>query len=423
MIDYSFLLRTLLLAENSDTARMMTWARRAICLLCLVMLVNACNRQPDPELNIDLRMILPEEWEAVSSWELINIDADPEQEYLLFYHYDASTSADGEEISGPIGAVIYDPQTSTAVPEDAGENTSPPAPRLQPYALLPSYWRGAGYGFVAPPRQVGRPEWLVVQRVQASEIENSYFDVLAQQTQTSGEQISVVPPSDLPPNDELIVYSGSSPIGGPTHISIFWWSTLGEGYGSTQISAPGGLYVEEWDGAANRSPIRTVRARYPQYDRSLLCKESRFQRRLDPNLTSQGAYRAAVYYEEGPRQLVFCYGVPQTPFYPEAVVMAYLLQPDRNASLLVEEVRQSTARTLGTFMGVDALQYLASIDTFASRADTPRPIVTTVWVTLLYEVNGGVESRLYAFTLEHLPSDLRSRTTDQWRVVGVQRQG
>ncbi len=390
----------------------------------LLVLLSGCSPpEPSAELNIDLGMILPEEWEAVSTWESINIDADAEQEYLLFYRYDASTTADGEGISGPIGAVIYDSQTPIGMPEESEDSSRPPAPWLQPYALLPNYWQGSGFGFVAPPRQTGRPEWMVVTREDARETENRYFEVLAEQmpASASGQGVGEAP-GELPAHDELIVYGGVSPIGGPTYISIFWWSTLSEGYGSTQISAPGGLHVEEWDGAPNRSPMRTVRARYPQYDRSLLCKESRFERHLDPNFTSAGSFRAAVYYEEGPRKLIFCYGIPQSPFYPEAVVLAYLLQPDRNEQLLIEEARQTAPRTLGEFAWVDALQYMATIPTFAGQAATSQRITTTVWASLIYGAGTEVESRLYAFTLEHVPSDLSSRTTDQWRIIGVERQ-
>ena len=396
----------------------------AFCLLLSAILLGACRPvEPSTELNIDLGMILPEEWKAVSTWESINIDADSEQEYLLFYRYDASTTADGEGIGGPIGAVIYDSQTPIGMPEESDENTRPPAPWLQPYSLLPNYWQGSGFGFVAPPRQTGRPKWIAVTREEHSETDNRYFEVLAQQmpTSVSGQAVSEGP-GDLPPHDELIVFGGFSPIGGPTYISVFWWSTLSEGYGSTQISAPGGLHVEEWDGAADRSPMRTVRARYPQYDRSLLCKESRFERRIDPNFTSEGAYRAAIYYAEGPRKLVFCYGVPQSPFYPEAVVLAYLLQPDSNEQLLIGEARQTVARTLGEFAWVDALQYWATIPTFAGQAVTSQSITTTVSASLIYQTGSEPEGRLYAFTLEHVPSDLSNRTTDQWRIIGVERQ-
>lgn len=395
-------------------------------LLLALALLGGCSRGGTQQLNIDLRVILPEEWQAVSNWEPINIDADPEQEYLLFYRYDASITADNNPIDGPIGAVIYDPQTPTNVPEDAGENTSPPAPWLHPYALLPSYWQGDGYGFIAPPRQQERPEWVPVRRTEPKELENEYFEVLTRQSQAAADaqedsQAPAALPDILPEQDELIVYGGSSDIGGPTHISIFWWSTPREGYGSTQISAPGGLRVEDWDGPDGRSPIRTVRARYPQYDRSLLCKESRYERQLDPDFTSTGAFRPAVYYVEGPRQLIFCYGIPTTPFYPEAVVLAYLLQPGRSGELVVEEAGQSIRRTLGTYAWVDALQYMATVDAFASRATT-RTISTTVWATLVYENDGELETRLYAFTLEHVPANLSKRTTDQWRIVSVSRQ-
>ncbi len=395
------------------------------CMLCMLILLSACEPpEPSPELNIDLGMILPEEWKAVSTWESINIDADAEEEYLLFYRYDASTTADGEGIDGPIGAVIYDSQTPIGMPEESDDSSRPPAPWLQPYALLPNYWQGAGFGFVAPPRQTGRPEWSVVRREDPRETENRYFEVLAEQmpASVSGQAVGEAP-SELPAHDELIVYGGNSPIGGPTYISIFWWSTISEGYGSTQISAPGGLQVEEWDGAANSSPMRTVRARYPQYDRSLLCKESRFERRLDPNFTSPGAFRAAIYYEEGPRKLIFCYGIPQSPFYPEAVVLAYLLRPDRNAQLLIEEARQTVPRALEGFVWVDALQYMATIPTFAGQADTSQRITTQVWASLIYQAGSGLESKLFAFTLEHVPSDLSNRTTDEWRIVGVEQQG
>ena len=396
----------------------------ALCMLCMLILLSACEPpEPSPELNIDLGMILPEEWKAVSTWESINIDADAEEEYLLFYRYDASTTGDGEEISGPVGAVIYDSQTPIGMPEESEDSSRPPAPRLQPYALLPNYWQGSGFGFVAPPRQTGRPKWFVVRREDPRETENRYFEVLAEQrpASVSGQAVGEAP-GDLPAHDELIVYGGNSPIGGPTYISIFWWSTISEGYGSTQISAPGGLHVEEWDGAADSSPMRTVRARYPQYDRSLLCKESRFERLVDPNFASTGAYRAAIYYEEGPRKLIFCYGIPQSPFYPEAVVLAYLLRPDRNAQLLIEEVRQTVPRALEGFAWVDALQYMATIPTFAGQADTSQRITTEVWASLIYESGGGLESKLFAFTLEHVPSDLSNRTTDEWRIVGVEQQ-
>ncbi|MBI3958303.1 MAG: hypothetical protein HY328_05790 [Chloroflexi bacterium] len=387
-------------------------------LVCLAfpLLLAGCSQGEDP-LNIDLRAILPTEWVAVGQWTPINIDADGEPEYLLFYTYDASTTADGEAIAGPIGGVIYDSQTPSSVPASEAD-ARPPAPWLQPYTLLPSYWRGAGYGFVAPPKATP-PHAFEVKRVLPDEVKNSYFTVLAAQ-QIPGAAATATP-AVLPANDELVVYGGESAIGGVTHISIFWWSNTREGYGGTQIAASGGLKVEKWDGGESRSPIRQVRARYPENDRSQLCKESLWTRYLDPDYTSPGAFRPAVYYREGPRKLIFCYGIPETPFYPEAVVLAWLLDPSGYRELVAEEARETVARTLAVYLRVFALQYHQTVDAIGPIQTTQggAPLQTTVRAWIVYPSETGEETRLYEFTLEHLPTNNSRRTTDQWRIVGV----
>jgi len=233
-------------------------------------------------------------------------------------------------------------------------------------------------------------------------------------------------PTTLPANDELVVSGGKSAIGGVTHISVFWWISPRQGYGSTQISASGGLKVVKWDGGTDRSPIRQVRARYAEDDRSQLCKESIFTRYLDPDFSSPGAFRPAVYYVEGPRQLIFCYGIPDTPFYPEAVVLAWLLDPTNHREMVVAEQREAVARTLETFLRVSALQYHQTVDAIGPiQVAGSAPLQTKVWASLVYAVEPstgtGEETRLYEFTLEHLPTDNSRRTTDQWRVVRVER--
>ena len=393
-------------------------------LFCLAfpLLLAGCSQAGQPELNIDLSGILPTEWVAVDTWRPVNIDADSEPEYLLFYFYDASTTADGEAIPGPIGGVIYDSQTPSSVAANEADSR-PPAPWLQPYALLPSYWRGAGYGSVAPPK-ADPPTSFEVKRVLPEEVNNSYFEVLA--TQQIPGAAATATPTTLPANDELVVYGGKSAIGGVTHISVFWWISPRQGYGSTQISASGGLKVVKWDGGTDRSPIRQVRARYAEDDRSQLCKESIFTRYLDPDFSSPGAFRPAVYYVEGPRQLIFCYGIPDTPFYPEAVVLAWLLDPTNHREMVVAEQREAVARTLETFLRVSALQYHQTVDAIGPiQVAGSAPLQTKVWASLVYAVEPstgtGEETRLYEFTLEHLPTDNSRRTTDQWRVVRVER--
>ena len=393
------------------------FSARRFVLWCLLVpfLLTGCNRG-QTELNIDLSAILPTEWKAMDNWAAVNIDADSEQEYLLFYTYDASRTADGVAIPGPVGGVIYDSQTPASVPASDAD-ARPPAPWLQPYTLLPSYWRGAGYGFVAPPK-ADLPTFYAVKRVLPDELTNNYFAVLSAQ-QINGA--AATPPGDLPANDELIVYGGNSAVGGVTHISIFWWSNTQEGYGSTQIAASGGLKVEQWDGGENRSPIRQVRARYAEEDRSQLCKESLWTRYLDPDYTSPSAFRPAVYYKEGPRKLIFCYGIPETPFYPEGVVLAYLLDPTGHREMVAEGERESVATTLADYQRVFALQYHQTVDAIGPFQTSPggAPLRTTVRAWIVYPNETGEESRLYEFTLEHLPTNNSQRTTDRWHIVGV----
>lgn len=390
--------------------------RRLLLFLLFPLLLAGCS-QAEEQLSIDLRAILPTEWVAVGTWKPVNIDADGEQEYLLFYTYDASTTADGLAIPGPIGGVIYDSQTPASVPANEVD-ARPPAPWLQPYTLLPSYWRGAGYGFVAPP-QAQPPTFFEIQRVLPDEVQNSYFETLA--AQQIGGAADTPAPANLPVNDELVVYGGDSVIGGHTHISIFWWSNPREGYGSTQITAPGGLKVTKWDGVENRSPIRQVRARYPEDDRSQLCQESTWTRFLDPDYTSPDAFRPAVYYVEGPRRLIFCYGTPDTPFYPESVVLAWLLDPSGHRNLVDPAQAESVAATLASYLRVSALRYHQTIDAIGPIQTTEGsvPLRTNVQAWIVYPAQVGEETRLYEFTLEHLPTNNSQRTTDRWRIVGV----
>ena len=386
-------------------------------LLCLFfpLLLAGCSRGGQTELNIDLSVILPAEWVAVENWTTISIDADSENEYLLFYTYDASETADGNPTRGPIGAVIYDSQTPASVPPSAAD-AGPPAPWLQPYALMPSYWRGAGDGFVAPPL-AERPNAFPVKRVLPEEIVNTYSEIGAS-PQNSEAIATPTAPSD---NDELVVFGGSSVIGGVTHISVFWWINSQEGYGSTQIAAPGGLKVTKWDGGEERSPIREVRAYYPEDNRSQLCREIIWSRYLDPEYTSTRSFRPAVHYYPRPHRLIFCYGIPATPFYPEGVVLAWLLDPNGQAALVVDAARHTDLTlALGAYQSVSAIQYHQTVDANGPvRAAGTPPLQTKVWASLVYPTEAGDETRRYEFTLEHLPTNNSERTTDQWRIVGA----
>ena len=404
---------------------------RLIMLLAVSALILSCTSQPQPEsLTIDLGRNLPSQWQPIDNLLPINIDADAEDEYLLFYTYDPSQALTGVAVPGPVGAVIFDPQATLQQPERGVENATSPTPGIQAYRLLPSYWRGAGHGFIAPPTEENLTTFLTVQRIKVDEKVDGYSGRAEPPIQDNGGGESVAEddrPSSAVRADELVVMGGKGIFGGATHISVFWWSNPRQGYGSTQISAPGGLYIAEngWGGKAEEKPIRRLQALYPQDDRSGLCKESIFERRLDPDHSTPDAFRPAVFYVEGPRTLNFCYGSPESPFYPEAVVIAYLLDPSGRAELVRDELRGLLRRQLADFLWVDSIQYLATVDPYASTpADGggPSGITTTVWATLIYSSAERPQERLYAFTLAHVPSSVSQRTTDRWLIVDAQRQ-
>lgn len=377
-------------------------------------LTAGCSQASEPEpLNINLGTLLPTEWKPVGGLQPINIDNDLEGEWLLFYTYDSSQNRSGQIAAGPLGGVIYDPQTPETTPLEGSDPSLAPSASLKPYRLLPSYWKGAGYGFIAPPYQAETVQYLPVTRNRADEI-------ISRMEIPDGETVAP------PPNDELIVFSGQTPVGLPTHISLFWWSGPTFGYGTTQVSAPGGLVIERWTGDPESSPIERLTGLFPEHDRSVLCKRSVFERRLDPDFTPRSAYRPAVFYIEGPRVLTFCYGLPETPFYPEAAVLAYLLGPDAYADSVQRDQQAVIPRQLGDYDWVKSLQYRATVGEFESPVEgetTAQELTTTVWVTLAYLEGERIEERLYAFTLRHHPSSLQSRSTDRWQIVRVQRQG
>ena len=99
----------------------------------------------------------------------------------------------------------------------------------KPYRLLPSYWAytfggGMGQGFVAPPGQGASVVPVVV-------------------TADGGNG----------PPVELVLR------GGTTHLTFVWWKNQAEGYGVTQLYAPGGFEGINWDNWA-RPPSRSWRS-------------------------------------------------------------------------------------------------------------------------------------------------------------------
>lgn len=391
------------------------------------------ERATPPPLNVDLRTLIPREWSPIGQLQPINLDADPQVEYLLFYHYDPGRRPDGSAVPGPIGATIYDP-----VPPEILQNTElgpgAPAGGLQPYALLPNYWWGMGQGFLAPPTQADAPVYYQVTRTDPEEIQSRYLDGLRE-----GLGSDNVPTAEqLPPYDELVVLGGQGTVGRWTHISVFWWHNYHVGYLGTQITAPGGLHILAWDGEPQSSPIRRVQAFYPQNDRSALCKVSEFVRTMDLNRqpvterekTELPPWRPAVHYVESPRMLRFCYGIPPTPFYPEGVVLAFLLAPDAHTDRVApgeaasrQERAQSYLAEIGSYTWVEALYYPRATQENLWQAAQASEVTTWVQAALAKPdpnaLTAAVSITCTRWTLRHVPADLDKGTGDAWEITGV----
>ena len=109
----------------------------------------------------------------------------------------------------------------------------------------------------------------------------------------------------------------------------------------------------------------------------------------------------------------------------EAVVLADLIDPRGHRELAAQEQRETVARTLAAYLRVSALQYHQTVDAIGPIQTTQdgAPLQTQVWASLVYPNQTGEETRLYEFSLEHLPTSNSRRTTDQWRIVRVERKG
>ncbi len=162
-----------LLSTNSGR-RLAARLARTGWLLCILLLGAGCqftSRQARTQpLELDFAQVLPAGWQAVGTWQEVNIDADDSVEYLLFFSFD----------QGQVGAAIFDTQIASDMVGMVDLSAAPaetPAMALQsvplqplgsfrPYRLLPSNWSyvyggASGQGVVALPKD--RERVLAVQ--------------------------------------------------------------------------------------------------------------------------------------------------------------------------------------------------------------------------------------------------------------------
>lgn len=342
----------------------------------------------EPSLNIDYRTYLPQEWTPVGEWQAVSVDDDDQNEWLLFYAYD----------HGQIGGMILDFQSSVDfVPDQANmEKTTPvpnqPASAAVPYRLLPSYWAETGQGFIDKPNQPTQPQFYSVKRDRAQEIGATSAD--------SGP-------------DELIIRGGNQ------YVSFFWWRGVLQGYGVAHVSAPGGVNPPGgWDKWDQKSPPRTLQASYPENDRSLLCRKSTYTRQLRASHI-ENPYRPAIYYQESPRRLDFCQTPPPAhPFYPEAVVLAYLVGTGSVGDLVLPQRAQEISEFVGEFAWVYSLSYYDALVALSSKEPDPAQRTMRVTATLALD-EAGKNQRTLRFTLQHQLPVKENPTSDRWQIVNV----
>lgn len=361
-----------------------------------------------PELEIPIAEFLPADWVTVGNWQEVNIDSDTPPEYLIFFTYNGGNS-NGENNPGaataPVGALIYDSQA------DEGQGVD-----FKSYRLLPAYRAGTGQGFVAEPAQRDALGIFPISRTDPAEVRQTPSDPAVTTTLETQAGSGA---------DELVI------LGGNTVLTVVWWQGGGNGYGITQVYAPGGLhYINDPAGERDRAwagngPITSLHGYFPLEDRSLLCYEKLYVRTLDPEATPPGAYRPAIRYQELPLGLRFCHAMPVHPFYPEGVVLAYLLNPSVESHLLHPNLAEAERARLAQFIeeradvarGRVQVEDVRAYRTVERVEGVESPELTTSACASIMSKEDGPISLL--FTLRHQPPDAEGEMPDRFYVTNV----
>ncbi len=317
---------------------------RGLVLLCLAgiaLLMSACLRTADEPVTaaLPLNENLPTSWTPLGDVQGINIDGDAPTEYLLFFTYDSN--------NGPVGAVIYNTETADSS-TDSENASSRLSTSFIPYSILPSYRPGTGQGFIAEPGQRNAIGVYPVtfQRAGAT---------------NPAEQASL-------PADALAI------LGGNNYLTWVWWQAQQDSYGVTQLYSAGNFEAalfqpfdwETWQAAP--TPIRDIIAVYPLHDRSLLCRRQRHLLVAPTEAAlAAGTSFDRIEYRAVDLGLNFCNGAPATPFYPEAVVLTYLL----NGAATLWDQQALDATTIARFETLVARTAILRIDDLASYKTIP----------------------------------------------------
>lgn len=367
-------------------------------------------------LQVDLQNVIPPYWTPTEALRPLSIDGDADEEYILFYRYDNGT---GENL-GPIGAAIYDLQIDSGAvlgPEDEELVPVPNQPSgfFLPYRILPNYWPTTGNQFYVVPGAEFLPvAYYIAEPEDADKI--TITPIQRDPTVTSDNQYTLY--------NEMIIR------GGDRHITSVWWENAFDGYGVAHLYAPGGFRNFEWEGTRDASPIKSVDGAFPMHDRSRLCRNYIYTR-LDDEINVAKAKETSeksIYYSAAELGIDFCDGTPTHPFYPEGVVLAYLLDADGRANV----IDQSSDKTPTQLKQITSIKSGERIQNIRTQSVVPHPpreegevlydLKPRVCVEIFDSAN---KPRYLLFTLKYNPPSLGASgavgdiRTDQLFIVDV----
>ncbi len=339
----------------------------AMLLLAALPLLAACGQQTSSAQPSEiLAKYLPEDWTAltegsnVKGFQEVNIDGDDDPEWLYFFHYDGQG-----DTPGPVGGIIYDAQQPGTAQQ--------PAAVFVPYRLLPDWRQGKGQGYLGEKTVSWSQAWVDPDVVEAR-------------------------PKEL-------VVTGLSAGDLVTRLSLFRWLGIDQGYGVSHFVGNAGVLLGP-SGRPDKSLIGEVVTYNRLNDRSRLCEKVVH--------TRQGTELRFVATQPA---IVFCplaanvTGVPDQPTYPEAVVMAWLLneQPDTlalNNATLKASVPLPIQRVV-------SVQYPGAASLPSGRTD----IVSTMAVQTVLETVAGQQA--IQWNLVELPPT-SAEGTSRWRIESAQ---
>jgi len=360
----------------------------AIAILLYFFFVRDASVRPrtkdETPLNIDLQAIKPEAWKAVTKDGLkkINIDGDEDIEWLFLYRNTQDTNQ--------IGGVIYDAQS-----EPRGVTSLPLSQQvsayLVPYRLLPDYVNNKSIGYIAD-----------------DNVRYHVFSSLSKESDKEEDKTTDISAG------RFLAMSGLKR-GAPNRLSLFWWINKQEGYGGALATTPGWFSLSKdnpnvwpkWAGgsAENVDPLTEIYAWEPQMDRSNICQRVKWKLEGTPE---QNDLHFVGEYDK--RDLVFCRGgAPKEPAFPEAQVLAYLL--DNNAERRKGRLHPNAQETF--------LDNVSLNNVIVRQISEPVITVDTTMTDVFVEFDVD-ENTTYrtVWRVEMIPPQ-NLKSTVHWRIVAV----